>query len=110
MTARSAFDERRDAFEREFAHAEELAFKARARASHDFGLWAAGELRLMEAEAERYAAALRAREVQTGSLARVFEQVRADFHASGLPHSDTWLRRRLNDTLAAVEARTRRDG
>jgi len=110
MNARTAFDERRDAFELQFAHDEELAFKARARASHEFGLWAAGEMQLMQAEAERYAAALREREVRTGSLGRIFEQVRADFQASGLPHSDAWLRRRLDDTLAAMAAFTKREG
>jgi hypothetical protein len=110
MTARTALDERRDAFELQFARDEELAFKARARASHQFGLWAAGELRLMEAEAERYAEELREREVRSGSLGRVFEQVRADFQASGLPYSDVWLRRRLDDTVAAITAYTRREG
>jgi len=110
MSARTAFDERRDAFERQFAYEQDLAFKARARASHDFGLWAARELSLLEADADQYAAALRAREVETGSLNRVFEQVRADFNRSGLPHSDAWLRRRLDETVAAVAARTRIEG
>jgi len=110
MSARHAFDERRDAFERQFAHAEELSFRARARASHAFGLWAAGELRKTTDEAERYASALRACEVEKGSLDAVFAQVRDDFHASGLPHSETWLRRRLAETLNASAERTQREG
>ena len=38
----TTFDERKDAFEKKFAHDEELRFKAMARRNKLFGLWLAG--------------------------------------------------------------------
>ena len=105
-----AFEQRGEAFERQFAHAEELTFRARARASHAFGLWAAHCMRLNADAAETYAAMLRAREIETGSLDPVFNKVRADFLASNLPYSETWLRRRLAETLAQAETTTQANG
>src|SRR3712207_6282869 len=54
-SAMTTFDDRRDAFERKFAHDEELRFKAMARRNKLFGLWAAGQLGRTGAEAEAYA-------------------------------------------------------
>lgn len=49
------FTGRREAFERKFVHDEALRFKAIARRSRLFGLWAAGQLRKSGTEAETYA-------------------------------------------------------
>jgi hypothetical protein len=54
----TSFDRREDAFEAIFAHHEELAFKARARALRMLGLWAAGKRGLTGIAAENYAGAL----------------------------------------------------
>ena len=40
----TTFDDRKNAFEKKFAHDEELRFKAMARRNKLFGLWAAGRL------------------------------------------------------------------
>jgi len=40
----TTFDERKDAFERKFAHDEELRFKALARRNKLLGLWVAEKL------------------------------------------------------------------
>ena len=51
----SSFDDRKDAFEKKFAHDEELAFKVEARTCKLFGLWAAEQLDLEGADADAYA-------------------------------------------------------
>ncbi len=51
----SSFDDRKDAFEKKFAHDEELAFKVEARTCKLFGLWAAEQLGLEGADADAYA-------------------------------------------------------
>jgi hypothetical protein len=54
----TSFDRREDAFEAKFAHDEEFAFKARARALRMLGLWAAGKRGVTGTAAEDYARAL----------------------------------------------------
>jgi hypothetical protein len=48
----TTFNDRKDAFEKKFAHDEELRFKAMARRNKLFGLWAAGQLGHSGPEAE----------------------------------------------------------
>lgn len=54
----TSFDRREEAFEAKFAHDEEQAFKARARALRMLGLWAAGKRGETGQAAEEYARAL----------------------------------------------------
>ena len=54
----TTFDRREEAFENQFAHDEELRFKAIARRNKMLGLWAAGKLGLAGAEADSYALAV----------------------------------------------------
>ena len=51
----TTFDKREEAFEQQFAHDEELRFKAMARRNKMLGLWAAGVLGKNGADAEAYA-------------------------------------------------------
>ena len=51
----TTFDKREDAFEKKFAHDEELQFKAMARRDKLLGLWAAGLLNKTGEEANAYA-------------------------------------------------------
>jgi hypothetical protein len=51
----TTFDKREEGFEKEFAHEEELRFKALARRNKMLGLWAAGLLGKSGADAEAYA-------------------------------------------------------
>ena len=51
----TTFDKREEAFEQQFAHDEELQFKATARRNKLLGLWAAEKLGLSGAEADSYA-------------------------------------------------------
>jgi|SRR6185437_11983073 hypothetical protein len=51
----TTFDKREEGFEKQFAHDEELRFKALARRNKVLGLWAAGLLGKTGADAEAYA-------------------------------------------------------
>lgn len=51
----TTFDDREHAFEKKFAHDEEMRFKAIARRNRLLGLWAAGLLGKSGAEADAYA-------------------------------------------------------
>jgi len=51
----TTFDKREEGFEKQFAHDEELRFKALARRNKVLGLWAAGLLGKTGADAETYA-------------------------------------------------------
>lgn len=51
----TSFDKRKEGFEKQFAHDEELRFKAYARRNKLLGLWAAGLLGKTGADAEAYA-------------------------------------------------------
>lgn len=105
-----ALKERADALEAYYVHEQENAFKARARGAKVFGLWAAGQMGLKEEASARYAAGLAC----VGALSRnadpVFDRVRQDFHASGLPFSETWLKRQLDSTVDAALQEVEREG
>ena len=100
----TTFDDRKDAFEKKFAHDEELRFKATARRNKLFGLWAAGQLGKSGAEAEAYAKSVVLADFQEAGDDDVLRKVRADLEAGGKPASETELRQRMMDLLTrAVE-------
>jgi hypothetical protein len=51
----TTFDKREEGFEKQFAHDEDLKFKAMARRNKLLGLWAAEKMGLTGAEADAYA-------------------------------------------------------
>ena len=98
----TTFDDREKAYEKKFAHDEELKFKATARRNRLIGLWAAEKMGLSGDEAQAYA-----REVIKADLAEpgdedVFRKVRADFDAKGVEQSDHQIRRIIAEMM--VEA------
>ena len=99
------FDKREEAFEREFAHDEELKFKATARRNKLLGLWAAGKLALTGAEAEAYAQAFVLADLESTGDHDVFGKLRKDFDAKGVNLSDHQIRRTIDElTAQAVSA------
>jgi hypothetical protein len=86
--------QRGEAFEGLDALARMEAFRTRCRSVHDLGLWAAATLGV--AQAETYAGDLVATDIaRPTGVDSVFDRLRQDFAESGLPHSDLWLRRRI---------------
>jgi hypothetical protein len=86
----TTFDKREEAFEQQFAHDEELRFKATARRNKLLGLWAAEKLGLAGAEADSYALSV---------------VIRKDFDAKGVDQSDHQISRHANELMAqAIQA------
>ena len=92
----TTFDKREEAFEQQFAHDEELKFKATARRNRMLGQWAAEKLGLTGAEADAYA-----REVVLAAVEGpgVFAKLRKDFDAKGVHESDEQIHRVMNEFM-----------
>lgn len=96
----TTFDEREKAFERKFAHDEELRFKSTVRRNKLIGLWAAEKLGLSGDEAEAYAKSIVKADFQEPGDADVLRKLREDFAAKGIDMPDDDLHRVLIDKLA----------
>jgi hypothetical protein len=100
----TTFDKREDAFEKQFAHDEELKFKATARRNKLLGLWAAEKLGLTGAEADSYALAVVTAEVEHTEARDVSHKIRKDFDAKGVAQSDHQIARMMTElTTKAIE-------
>src|SRR3954469_14509646 len=84
----TTFDEREEGFEKQFAHDEELRFKATARRNKLLGKWAAERQSLSGDEAEAYAKAVVVADFEEAGEDDVFRKIRTDFDAKGVNVSD----------------------
>jgi hypothetical protein len=100
----TTFDKREEGFEKQFAHDEELKFKAMARRNKLLGLWAAEKLGLNGPEAEAYAKEVVMADFEEPGDDDVFRKVRKDFDAKGVAQSDQDIRKAMTDLMAlAIE-------
>jgi hypothetical protein len=97
----TTFDKREEGFEQQFAHDEELKFKATARRNKMLGLWAAEKLGLAGAEADSYALSVVMADLEGGDAAG---KIRKDFDAKGVAQSDHQIARTMNDFMARAVA------
>jgi hypothetical protein len=100
----TTFDKREEAFEQQFAHDEELRFKATARRNKLLGLWAAEKLGLKGAEADSYALAVVMADLEAGSDHDVAGKIRKDFAAKGVAQSDHQISRTMTELMARAVA------
>jgi hypothetical protein len=96
----TTFDKREEAFEQQFAHDEELKFKATARRNKMLGLWAANKLGLTGAEADSYALSVVMVDFEEGGDHDVVRKIRKDFDAKGVAQSDHQISRTMNELMA----------
>jgi hypothetical protein len=96
----TTFDKREEGFEKQFAHDEELRFKANARRNKLLGLWAAAKLGMAGAEAEAYAKEVVLADFEEAGDDDVFRKVRRDFDAKGVTESDHQIRRTMDELMA----------
>ena len=100
----TTFDKREEGFEKQFAHDEELKFKATARRNKLLGLWAAGLLGKSGAAAEAYAREVVAADFEKPGDHDVFHKIRGDFDAAGVEQSDHQIRRTMDELMSrAIE-------
>ena len=97
----TSFDKREEGFEQQFAHDEELKFKATARRNKMLGLWAAEKLGLAGAEADSYALSVVMADLEGGDAA---SKIRKDFDAKGVAQSDHQIARTMNEFMATAVA------
>jgi hypothetical protein len=99
----TTFDKREEGFEKQFAHDEELRFKATARRNKMLGLWAAEKLGLSGADADSYALSV-VMSAFEDSAHDVVNKIRKDFAAKGVAQSDHQIARVMTELMAkAIE-------
>jgi hypothetical protein len=98
----TTFDRREEAFEKQFAHDEELKFKATARRNKMLGLWAAEKLGLKGPDADSYALSVVMLDLE--GKTDVAEKIRKDFDAKGVAQSAHQIERTMNELLAQAVA------
>ena len=98
----TTFDKREEGFEKQFAHDEELKFKATSRRNKLFGLWAADKLGLSGADADAYAKEVVMSDFEESGEDDVFRKVRKDFDAKGVAQSDQQIRRAMTDLMGTA--------
>lgn len=101
------FDQRGDAFERQFVREEELRFMARARRNKLFGLWIAEKLGLVAAAAVDYALAIVIADLQAPGDRDVILRVMTDLAAANITVDPHDLRAKLSalDVIAMEQVR-----
>jgi len=103
----TTFDKREEGFEKQFAHDEELKFKAMARRNKLLGLWAAEKLGFTGADADAYAKEVVMSDFEEAGDHDVFRKVRKDFDAKGVAQSDEQIRQAMEQLLAQAVAQIR---
>ena len=106
----TTFDKREEGFEKQFAHDEELKFKATARRDKLLGLWAAEKLGLAGAAAEAYAKEVVMADIEATGDHDMFGKIRKDLDAKGVSLSDHQIRRTMDELMARAIAEIKASG
>ena len=96
----ASMKDREEAFERKFAHDEELKFRAMARRNKNLGLWAAEKLGKTGADAEAYALEVVKADFQEAGHEDVVRKVAADLGARA---SAEMIRARMAELLVVAK-------
>jgi hypothetical protein len=104
------FDKREEGFEKQFAHDEELKFKATARRDKLLGLWAAEKLGLTGAAAEAYAKEVVVADIEATGDHDMFGKIRKDLDAKGVSLSDHQIRRTMDELMARAISEIKASG
>jgi hypothetical protein len=100
----TTFDKREEGFEKQFAHDEELRFKATARRNKLLGLWVAEKLGKSGPDADAYAKEVVMADFEEAGEDDVFRKVRKDLDDNKVAVSDQDIRKTMVDLMAqAIE-------
>jgi hypothetical protein len=97
------FDEREKAFEDEFAHDQEMAFRVSARRNKLLGHWAASKMGLTAEETDSYGKSIVQADFEEGGDEDVIRKILGDLTAAGVEATDEDVRQAMADVT--VEAR-----
>jgi len=106
----TTFDQRKDGFEKKFAHDEELRFKATARRNKLLGQWAAGKLGLTGLDADSYAKDVIMSDFEETGDHDVFRKIRQDFDAKKVAAKDEEIRAAMDELMAQAIAQIKASG
>ena len=104
----TTFDKREEGFEKQFAHDEELRFKAMARRNKLLGLWAAGVIGKSGADAEAYAKEVVLADFEEAGDNDVLRKVTADLQAKGV--TEQQIRAQMTELLAQAVEQIKKSG
>jgi hypothetical protein len=104
----TTFDKREEGFEKQFAHDEELRFKAMARRNKMLGLWAAGVLGKSGAEAEAYAKDVVLADFEEAGDNDVLRKVVKDLQPKGI--TEQQVRAQMTELLAQAVEQIKKSG
>ena len=104
----TTFDKREEGFEKQFAHDEELKFKAMARRNKMLGLWAAGILGKSGADAEAYAKEIVLADFEEAGDNDVLRKVTKDLEPKGV--TEQQIRTRMTELLTEAVAQIKKSG
>ena len=100
----TTFDEREKAYEKKFAHDQDLRFKAESRRNKLLAEWAAAKLGITGPALEDYVKAVRKADLAQKGDDDVVAKLRQDFDAKGVAVTDAEVRKALGDFLAQAVA------
>jgi hypothetical protein len=103
----TTFDKREEGFEKQFAHDEELRFKAMARRNKMLGLWAAGILGKSGPDAETYAKEVVLADFESGDK-DVAHKIIKDLEPKGI--TEQQIRLQMTELLAQAVAQIKKSG
>ena len=98
----TTFDKREEGFEKQFAHDEELKFKATSRRNKLLGLWTAEKLGRKGPDAESYAKEVVMADFEEAGDDDVFRKIRKDLDAAGVATTDQEIRTAMNELMGAA--------
>jgi hypothetical protein len=104
----TTFDKREEGFEKQFAHDEELRFKAMARRNKMLGLWAAGVLGKSGADAEAYAKEVVLADFEEAGDNDVLRKVTKDLGPKGV--TEQQIRAQMTELLAQAVEQIKKSG
>ena len=104
----TTFDKREEGFEKQFAHDEELRFKAMARRNKMLGLWAAGILGKTGADAEAYSKDIVLAEFEAGGDEDVVKKLLKDLQPKSV--TEQQVRTRMVELLREAVAQIKKSG
>jgi hypothetical protein len=104
----TTFDKREEGFEKQFAHDEELRFKATARRNKMLGLWAAGILGKSGADAEAYAKEVVLADFEQAADHDVVHRLIKDLQPKGI--TEQQIRTRMTELLCEAVAQIKKSG
>lgn len=100
----TTFDDREKAFEKKFAHDQDLKFKAEARRNKALAEWAGAKMGITGAALEDYIKAVRKADLAEKGDDDVFRKVQGDLKAKGVKVSDADIRKAMGEFLAKAVA------